>query len=150
VLTTKGLTLIELVIVMIITGVLVSIAVPSYYSSLYTTKVQGVENNMRAIGAGEQKYNEDNSAYCSSGSGASATCLASSGDAHCADNQAAIICNLSLNLATVADGFTYTCAATGTCTANNPTAAAGTVDTVVVDFNNNVTCSSAGVSVTCP
>ena len=132
--TAKGMTLIEIMIVMVIIGILVTVAIPNYYSSIYNTKVQGVEHNLMAFGAAEQKYNEDHGAYYASLDGA--TPLAGF------DDSSAITSNLALNLGVVNDGFKYTCASSGTCTANNPTmAAAGRVNTVALDLNGNITCS---------
>lgn len=122
----KGLTLLEVLVVLIIVGALVAIAIPNYYNSVYNYRVHGVENNLRAIGAAQSKYYEDHGYYCSPTSPISG----------CA-NFGAINSNLSLNMASVNDGFTYNpCVSSGTCSAHNSSM------TVSVDANGNITCST--------
>ncbi len=130
----KGFTIIEILIVLIILSVLIAIAIPNYYNSIHNSRVRGVENNLRAIGAGEQKYSEDHSgAYYASAGGV-------------VNDFSLINSNLSLTMASVNDGFNYTCAVTGACSANNPAVTSGLVNTVTVDANGNISCSPG----TCP
>jgi len=114
-LTQKGFTVIEILVVLIILGILFSIAIPGYYSAISNSQAQAVEHNLMAIAAAQQKYNEDHGNYFSS------------------SDFGAINSNLSLSL-TAVDGYSYTCAA-GTCSASNQ----GT--TVTVDTNGNLTCT---------
>jgi type II secretory pathway pseudopilin PulG len=107
---------------MIIIGILISVVIPYYTTSVTASKVQTVENNMRAIGSREQKYSEDHN-----------------GTYYASANFGNICSNLNLSLASENDGFTYTCLASGVCTA----ASAGT--TITVDNNGSLSC--AGV---CP
>ena len=114
----KGFTLVEIIVAVIIVGVLVAVAVPNYGSWVYSSQVQAVENNLRAMAAAQQKYYEDYGSYWSSND---------FGD---------INSHLSLHLSAVNDGFTYACAA-GTCTASNPS---GPIMTVSVDTSGKITC----------
>ncbi len=131
----KGLTLMEIVIVLVIVAALIAIAIPNYANSVYNYRVQGVEHNLRAIGAAQSKYYEDHGYYCS-------PAVPIPDIPGCADF-AHINSNLSLNMASVNDGFTYNaCLSSGTCSATSTSPSI----TVSVDANGNITCSTG----TCP
>ena len=117
----KGSTLIELMVVLVIIGVIVAVAMPSFISSSNQTRIQAVENNLRAIAAAEQKYYEDYNKYYAS------------------SNFDALNSHLSLTMSdqSLNYGFIYTCAAAGGCSASS----ASLGETVSTDVNGNFTCS---------
>ena len=149
----KGFSLIEITIVIIIMGILVSISLPNYYLSLLQGKIEAVENNLRSIAVAEQKYYEDYGVYCTTHYGAECGSFNSI-------NQ-----KLSLSMSSgssVQDGFVYSCTSTGTtttitCPISNPyctftckaVSPSGWLnETVSVDANGNLTCG--GVQYVCP
>lgn len=145
----KGLTFLEMLIVMIITGILVTIVIINYGNSIYTSKVQAVENNLRGIAAAQEKYYEDNGHYCSSSSSGACTSFDSM-------NQ-----NLSLTMSTqTTDIFSYWCAtsqsqycpySTPVCCYATYAAPPGQVRRVSIDINGNLTCfNSYGPIPSCP
>ena len=122
----KAFTLIEILIVLVIIGIIVSAAIPAFVNAIWKSKVQAVENNLRAIAAAQEKYHEDNGSYCST----SNVCTSFE-----SINQ-----NLSLTMSTETEGsFNYSCAPSGTCTATS--FAPSPVQTVIVDINGNLTCT---------
>jgi prepilin-type N-terminal cleavage/methylation domain-containing protein len=137
-----GMSLMEMIIVVMIVGLLAAVALPSYWSSAWNNNVQSIENNLRAISVGEEKYYEDqvpNSYYISPGT---------------ADDSGGITSNLHLGMAFANYGFNYYCATSGTsflCTASNPApVAAAQANIVIVDANSNLTCKNGASTVTCP
>lgn len=62
---TKGFTLIEIVVVLVIIGVLVSIAAPNFVVIMEQTKAQTAKNNLLAIAAAQQRFFEAYGYYCS-------------------------------------------------------------------------------------
>jgi len=110
----KGLTLIEIIVVMIIIGILVAIALPNYNAYMEQTRAQTAQNNLLAIAAGQAKYYEDYGKYCVNDTSANCGSLSS----------------LSLNLSMIVslDGpFSYNCSSSGAgslsfqCSANDGT-----------------------------
>ncbi len=147
---------------MLIVGVLVAVAVPSFNQYLANAKVQAVEHNLLSIVAAEAKYYEDNNNYCTTSSGG------------CVDFNS-INKNLNLSMSStsaVNDNYGYSCSTAGsvgvgnpgaivcpaanllctfTCRATAPAAPANQVNQVTIDINGNLTCSNtAPVNLTCP
>jgi len=134
----RGYTLVEMLVVIVIIGIIAAVAIPSYYSSIWLTNAQGVENNLRAIAGAEQKYYEDHAAYYTS---------AGNPDTN-------ISSNLSLNMGMVKNGFTYYCSLPGgllNCTASNAsTPPSGQPNSISIDHNGTLTCTRVGLTVNCP
>ncbi len=124
----KGFTLIEILVVTMIVGIVLTFGITSFIGSIEQTKAQSAKNNLFAISAAQSKYNEDHAGYCLAG---------------CADTNA----KLNSNLIAAVDSFSYNCSATGEAIAYNCSATDGT-DTLTLDPNTNVTC--AGPSGDCP
>jgi len=121
-----GFTLMEIVIVMIILGILITIALPSYFKNIEQTNAQTAQNNLLAISAAQQKYYEDNSSYCV--------------QVGCGDTSSNLFAGLRLSYSST-DPFQYTCSASGasyTCTATD------NKDTLV--FNPKAVIPAAAVS----
>jgi prepilin-type N-terminal cleavage/methylation domain-containing protein len=91
----KGFTLIELIIVMVIVGVLTAIALPNYFTFINQGASNNALNNLQAIYNGQQSYYNTKNAYCLNTS--AAPC----------DSLADIITNLPLNITD--SNFTYIC-----------------------------------------
>jgi prepilin-type N-terminal cleavage/methylation domain-containing protein len=94
----KGFTLIEIIVVLIIIGIIATIAAFNYYSSIQQGASNAAQNNLTAIYGAEKNYYFNNGSYCIN-SGAKPTC---------ADILADINTNLSLNV--IDSYFTYACA----------------------------------------
>ena len=60
----KGLSLVEILVVLIIVGILAAIALPNYSNYILQQKIQAAENNLNAMVAAQQKYYEDHATYC--------------------------------------------------------------------------------------
>jgi prepilin-type N-terminal cleavage/methylation domain-containing protein len=133
----KGFSFIDILLVLIIIGILLAIALPNYDKYIFNSKVQAVENNLRAIAAAQQKYHEDHGYYCSPTYGC--------------NDFGSINQNLSLQMSTetYVEGFVYTCAPSGTCSAIISSAPTGQPNQVNIDANGNLTCLNS-VSVPCP
>lgn len=104
----SGLTLLEIVVVLIIVGVILAFTVPDYTTPTEQARAMNAQNNLLAIYTAQQNYANNNGGnYCTSISSASAACqnAQTPADPNCADNLAAINCNLSLN---IPDDGTYT------------------------------------------
>jgi len=139
----KGFTLLETLIALIIIGIIVAVALPYYFNSVFQSKVQAVENNLRAISVKEQKYNEDNSQYCTT--------------SNVCQNFGSINQNLSLSMSNdtvVNDGFVYSCIPSGStstiscpplvnCTFTCSAVSASLNQTVSIDANGVLTCTGA-------
>ncbi len=102
----KGFNLIELIIVMVVIGILIAVAIPSYTTMVMQGAANAAIKNLTSIYSAEKSYYFTNGGYCT---------------ANC--NTTANI-NLSTNLAlNINDNnFGYTCTAAGssyTCTATN-------------------------------
>ena len=119
----KGFTLIELLVVLVIIGVFLMFISPNIRTFIEQGKSQTAKNNLLAISAAQQKYYEENSAYCYGICGSS-------------------LANLNANLqlgAPLNDSFNYVC--------SNPPAPYRCVAT-----NGSVTLTmtvSSGVSINC-
>ena len=126
----KGFTLIELVVVMIIVGICLAFAIPSYIGSMEQTKAQAAQNNLLAIAAAQERYYEDNGVYCTTTTGLVANC------GNSRDN-----INGNLHLSIFAnDPFSYSCVVSGlyySCTAGD------TIDSLTLTVN------ATGASVGC-
>jgi len=129
----------ELIVVLIIVGILAVVAVANYSNSIWQAKVQGVERNLMAISAAEQKYYEDHGVYYISGNNTDFNGINSS---------------LSLSMGSVNDGFVnYQCTGipANLCFASNPSAPpSGQTYKVSVDSSANLTCTYNSLSVICP
>jgi len=134
----KGVTLIEIVVVMIILGIIAAITIPNLTSSMEQTNAQAAHNNLLAISAAQEKYFEDYASYCTTTTGNTANC--------------GIWPNLNTNLnlgIAPSDTFTYICSVPlvnpppFTCTATDGT------DTLTLSLvmqgntvaGNNVSCA---------
>jgi prepilin-type N-terminal cleavage/methylation domain-containing protein len=128
----KGFTLIEMTIVLVILGVMASFAIPNFVVSMEQTKAQTVKNNLLAIAAAEEKYFEDHGNYC-----------IDTGAGTCGNSRATLNTNLKLS---ISDSFVYNCPAAGqyyTCTAGDGT------DTLTLTGVNIVGNTATGNSVSC-
>ena len=154
----EGLTLIEIVIVLVIIGTLVVIALPSYINSQEVSKAQSAENNLLAVAAAQSKFYEDYNSFCSSQAVPIATCFCvntgtnpTGFTAVCGDSGADLSANLHLNLSTGDPFFAnYQCAVplggdpAGTlyrCTTNDGT---DTLTLLASATANTVTCTPVG------
>ena len=135
----KGFTLIELVVVMIIVGICLAFAIPSYIGSMEQTKAQAAQNNLLAIAAAQSKFNEDYSSYCTSQSISPCYCTTTTGNvANCGNNMNNLNGNLHLSIFGN-DPFSYSCTVSGAyyaCTA----------DDTIVKLTLTVTATGASVS----
>ena len=103
----NGLTLIELIVVMVIIGILLYLVVPNYAVYVNNSKIQAVENNLTAIGAAEQKYFEDWGFYYYAGDGIN-------------DQTDSLSQNLRITMGKQNDGYNYECCPQGGCAAPPP------------------------------
>ncbi len=99
----KGVTLIEMIVAIVIMGTVTVIAIPKLISSSEQSKASGAENNLYAISGAQQRFNEDWGSYCIS-TGVNPTGLT----AKCGDTVADLNINLRLS---ITDNFTYICTA---------------------------------------
>jgi prepilin-type N-terminal cleavage/methylation domain-containing protein len=125
----KGMTLVEIIVVLIIIGLTATFALPNFTNNIERSKAITVQNNLLAIYSAEQNYNNNNNGYCI------ATC----------DNIADINTRLSLNIQD--DGsYAYSCAGV-ICTAqrtsiNVPNTIQLTLNTPIqISANANPVCS---------
>ena len=128
-----GVTLMELIIVIIIIGAAIALGLPNYITSTEQAKASNAQHNLLAIYSAQQNYNNNNG-------GNSNFCLASCG------SLAQINTNLSLQIQD--DGtYTYACAGT-TCTATRSSGSPTLTLSLVapVQINN----SSANANQECP
>lgn len=65
--TTKGFSLIELLIVVSILGIVSAIAIPAYRGYIDTSRVTAVQNGLRTIYVQQQEYFSKNNRYYSTG-----------------------------------------------------------------------------------
>lgn len=133
--TSRGVTLIELIVVLVIAGVGATIAIPNYINTVEQTKAQEARNNLFAVSAAQQKYYENYGAYCTATTGNTVPC---------GNSKTNLNANLRLS---ISDDFNYSCSVSGgsyTCTASDGT------DTLTLDPTTTsfITCSPFGP--TCP
>lgn len=91
----KGFTLIEILVVLFIIGLAATFALPNFTGSVEQMKSQTAKNNLLAISAAQEKYNEDYGIYCTA--------------VGCGDTSANLSVKLLLSLGGAEDPFTYTC-----------------------------------------
>ena len=89
----KGFTLVEMLVVLIILGILASIAIPSFLAYMPQSVVKATQNNLIAIYDAEKYHYLNNGNYCLNINGC--------------DNLTNINTNLSLNI--IDSYFTYAC-----------------------------------------
>ena len=109
----KGFTLIELIVVIVILGVLSSLAIPTYLSFIQNGESQAAQNNLVVLYAAEKAYYLNHGTYC-----------INSGDSkYCGNNSNDLNYNLKSNI--VDSTYTYSCSSGSTsygplcCTATN-------------------------------
>jgi len=135
----KGLTLIEIIIVMIMIAVATAFFFPNFTASLEHARAVTAQNNLLAIYSAEQNYNNNygnntGATYCLDAANTTNAACVAGGATKCANNLVQINCNLSLNLQD--DGaYTYSCTGT-TCTATRNVPLAS--QTIVVTLNNPI------------
>ncbi|MDE2027983.1 MAG: prepilin-type N-terminal cleavage/methylation domain-containing protein [Candidatus Omnitrophica bacterium] len=133
----EGVTLMEMIVVLIIVGIISAVAAANYLSPVEQGRALTARDNLLAIYTAQQNYNNNNGQYCFDTTSASSACTSIS--ANCADSLAAINCNLSLSIPD--DGtYTYTCDNTPRCTATRTSTAA----TMVITLNTPVNLKGAG------
>jgi prepilin-type N-terminal cleavage/methylation domain-containing protein len=89
----KGFTLIEIIVVIVIIGILISISVPAYFSMMQRGAANAAEHNLITIYNAEKSYFFANGVYCTQTTGAS-------GHIPCTDTTNALTL-LNTNLATL-------------------------------------------------
>lgn len=90
---TKGFTLVELMVILIIVGAITALAIPQFTRSITISRERRALNNLHLIHSAEITYQKNNNVYWPPGGAV--------------QNLAAINTNLFLNV--LADGDTYTC-----------------------------------------
>jgi len=122
----------EIIIVMVIVGILATIAIPGFMVYIEQSKAQTAQNNLMAIAAAQSKHYEDFGSYCGAGCG----------------SNAALYATLSLSM-TPNDNFTYTCS-----TASSPYSctAQDTMDILTLNpsASHPVICTSTSNNKLCP
>jgi len=136
--TRRGFTLIEMVVVLIIVGVLTALILPNFITVIEQTKAQGAKNNLLAIASAEEKFSEDHSGVY---------CINSGATPNCGTTSPSLISDLGLTFSST-DPFTYSCSIPNptpppyTCTATDPTLQL----TLTVTVTNG---SAMGATVSC-
>lgn len=99
----KGFTLIEILVVLIITAILIAVGLPNYNTMMQNGAAKAAQNNLVTIYNAQKTYYLNNSSYCTT----SCTSLAN--------------INTALSLNITDSNFAYTCSNTGgfQCTATN-------------------------------
>ena len=152
----EGMTLMEIIVVLIIVGIAAACFFPNYTTPIEKARAANAQNNLLAIYSAERNYNNNiNGAYClAAPNTASSACNTLLADNKCADTLAAINCNLSLNIQD--DGtYLYDCGATtaNACTATRKNGPAAFLITVAlnsaIQLNGEVN-PSCSTSYWCP
>lgn len=141
----NGFTLIEILISMVIIGLLAGMAAYHFSPVMEQTKAQAAKNNLLAIAAAEQKFNEDYAANCTAQNISPCYCISTgtnpvsgAGLAKCGDTTADLNVYLRLGMSSN-DPFTYNCTSTGESIPYNCTATDNTTTPVLgltLDPNN--------------
>jgi len=95
--TSRGFTLIEILVVLVIIGISATIVIPNLIASSEQTKAQVAQNNLLAISAAQQKYFEDYSSYCT---------ITTGNTIPCGNTKTNLNTHLLLS---ISDSFTYSC-----------------------------------------
>ena len=106
---TAGMTLAEIIVVLMILGIAAAIAFPSFTAQTEHAMAINAQNNLISIYAAQQNYNINYNVFClNTPLSAQPACTATS--SKCADTLAAINCNLSLNPLDDDGTYSYSCA----------------------------------------
>jgi len=136
----KGITLMEIIVVLVIMGLAAAIAIPNYAIPTEKARASTVENNLMAIYTAQRNYINNSGNYCLDAANSAPS--ACSSDTTCGDSLTQINCSLSLNIQD--DGtYTYSCTATGGvantpgCTATR-TSLTSAPNTIVLTLNSPI------------
>jgi len=132
----KGVTLIEVIVVLLIVGIIAVIAIPNFLVSAERTNAQSARNNLMAISAAQSKFYDVYTGYCLDVGNPPHL----SNTTNCGDNVTDLNINLGLTVSS-SDSFNYKCDSTATpykCTAQDS-------KITLTTSGGTVTCSPAGV-----
>ena len=138
----NGMTLIELIVVLVIVGIAAAMTLPNYLNPSEQARAASVQNNLLAIYSAQQNYNNNNGSYCYSTSAPPCDTLAH--------------INTNLGLSMQDDGtYLYTCnQAAVTCTATRNNGSAIPVITVAlnaaIQLTGEVNPSCTAGNIWCP
>ena len=145
-LTTKGFTLIEIIVVLVIMGILSAVFIVNYNNLTMQAESGTAQNNLIGIYTAQNNYYANTGNYCLKNTAAKPPCAVL--DANCGDTLSALNCNLGQSVTGTNFNFTdanfnYNCSQNGatpnsflcTATFNSNNAATLSIQNI---FNNNV------------